>query len=132
MTPMTFLSRLAALIPTPRANLVTYHGELAPAASHRQRIVPAAPTDPEPACHHPTNGTVPELEAKSPQRRMSRMLWAQAMRRGLGIDVLTCDCGGKRTVLKVVTDPKVITRILDHLDLSTPLPPIAPYQSATR
>ncbi len=51
---------------------------------------------------------------------MSRMLWSQAMKRGLGIDVLTCEeCGGKRTVLKVITDPKVITRILDHLDLST-------------
>ncbi len=39
---MTFLSRLAALIPAPRVNLVTYHGLLAPAASYRDRVVPTA------------------------------------------------------------------------------------------
>ncbi len=37
---MVFLERLAALIPRPRVNLVTYHGILAPAAGFRDRIVP--------------------------------------------------------------------------------------------
>jgi hypothetical protein len=30
--PLDFLSRLAALVPRPRAHLLTYHGVLAPAA----------------------------------------------------------------------------------------------------
>jgi len=42
--PLEFLGRLAALIPPPRAHQVRYHGCLAPAASLRARIVPAAPT----------------------------------------------------------------------------------------
>ncbi len=37
---MSFLSRLAALVPPPRMHLVTYHGVLAPSARKRERIVP--------------------------------------------------------------------------------------------
>ena len=40
-----FVARLAALIPRPRAHLVTYHGVFAPAASYRDRIVPDPPED---------------------------------------------------------------------------------------
>ena len=40
------------------------------------------------------------------------------MKRGLGLDVLVCErCGGRREVLKFITDPMVIVRILDHLGL---------------
>jgi hypothetical protein len=38
--PLAFLERLAALMPRPRAHLLTYHGVLAPAAQWRDRIVP--------------------------------------------------------------------------------------------
>ncbi len=40
MSPMTNLSRLAALVPAPHANEVTCHGALASAASYRDRVVP--------------------------------------------------------------------------------------------
>ena len=39
--PLTFLERLAALVPRPRTHQVTYHGVLAPAAAWR------APPEPE-------------------------------------------------------------------------------------
>jgi len=39
--PLAFLGRLAALVPSPRAHLVTYHGLLAPASALRSAIVPA-------------------------------------------------------------------------------------------
>jgi hypothetical protein len=43
--PQSFLEKLAALIPPPRAHLLTYHGVLAPAAATsrtpRARVVPA-------------------------------------------------------------------------------------------
>jgi hypothetical protein len=38
LDPLTFLSRMAALIPPPRAHLLTYHGILAPGASHRRAV----------------------------------------------------------------------------------------------
>jgi len=38
--PLEFLEKLAALLPTPRAHLVRFHGLLAPAAKWRPSIVP--------------------------------------------------------------------------------------------
>ncbi|MHC4921003.1 MAG: transposase [Planctomycetota bacterium] len=40
LDPLSFLSRLAALVPPPRMHLVTYHGVLAPSARRREEIVP--------------------------------------------------------------------------------------------
>ncbi|MHC4514632.1 MAG: transposase, partial [Planctomycetota bacterium] len=40
LDPLSFLSRLAALVPPPRMHLVTYHGVLAPSARRREQIVP--------------------------------------------------------------------------------------------
>jgi len=45
--PLTFIERLACLVPQPRQHQLTYHGVLAPAASWRDLIVPAcAPSEP--------------------------------------------------------------------------------------
>ncbi len=38
--PLDFIARLAALVPRPRAHLLTYHGLLAPAAEWRDLVVP--------------------------------------------------------------------------------------------
>ena len=47
------------------------------------------------------------------------------MKRGLGLDVLTCEhCGGRREVLTFITDPLVIQRILEHLGLPSEPPQI--------
>ncbi len=47
--PLTFLERLAALVPRPRKKLVNYFGVFAPAASWRDRVVPPRPPSPPPA-----------------------------------------------------------------------------------
>ncbi len=55
----------------------------------------------------------------------------------LGLSILACEevaqlqllcghCGGRREVLKCITDPRVIDRILTHLGLKTVLPEVAP------
>src|SRR6266566_5841273 len=38
--PLEFMEKLAALVPTPRAHLVRFHGLLAPAAKWRPAVVP--------------------------------------------------------------------------------------------
>ncbi len=64
---------------------------------------------------------------KKPRERKKRLLWSEAMKRGLDLDVLKCGfCGIRREVLKCITDPKVIDRILTHLGLKTVLPEVAP------
>ena len=45
--PLTFIERLAALVPRPRVHLVTYHGVLAPASAWRDMIVPSSPALPD-------------------------------------------------------------------------------------
>ncbi len=130
MTPMTFLLRLAALIPAPRVNQLTYHGLLAPAAGYRDLVVPEPVETRAPACPEAKAAEVPEFAVWKRRPRRKRMLWATAMKRGLDLDVLTCDhCGGRREVLTFITDPRVITRILDHLGLPSELPAVGPARS---
>ncbi len=122
---MTFLSRLAALIPAPRVNQLTYHGLLAPAAGYRDRVVPEPVGAQEPACPEAKAAKVPEFTQWKSRPRRERMLWAQAMKRGIGLDVLTCeDCGGKREVLTFITDSRVITKILTHMGLPSEMPAV--------
>jgi hypothetical protein len=49
LEPLELLERLAALVPPPRRPLLAYHGILAPHAGWRAAIVPAAPSDAQPA-----------------------------------------------------------------------------------
>jgi hypothetical protein len=138
LDPMTFLSRLAALIPPPRAHLLTYHGLLAPGASHRDRVVPAPPDADEagagpwsaPVCGHRGPAAaelrLPRRERRRGGTRRAYYRWAELMKRVFRIDVLRCErCGGRRKVLRFLTDPRVIERILVHLGLPTGLPEVA-------
>ncbi len=62
-----------------------------------------------------------------PKKRKERLLWSEAMNSWLDHAVLRCGlCGIRREVLKCITDPKVIDRILTHLGLKTVLPEVAP------
>jgi hypothetical protein len=121
---LAFLERLAALVPRPRAHLLTYHGVLAPAAQWRDLIVPApraaldAPR-PEAACKVPTAGA-------TGTRIRHRSTWAELLRRVFAIDVLTCPhCGGARRLIAMITDGDVVRRILEHLELPCAPPEIA-------
>ena len=52
------------------------------------------------------------------------------MRRVLNIDALTCPkCAASMVTIAFITDPSVLTRILDHLNLPSTPPPLAPARS---
>lgn len=123
--PLDFIARLAALIPRPRAHLLTYHGVLAPAAQWRDWIVPArprsTPRDPSQALAE---------RALRPDHARKRPTWAELLKRTFEIDVLNCPwCGGKRKLIALITDAKVVRAILDHLGLPTSAPTLAPARS---
>lgn len=44
LSPMQFMGRLAALIPSPRSHLTRFHGILGPHSKHRGRLVPTQPS----------------------------------------------------------------------------------------
>ena len=135
--PLTFLERLAALVPHPREHMVTYHGVLASAASWRDMIVPAPdesddepPTiwHPEPRAPAATPSPVAPRPAPEPHRsEPHRYRWSELLRRVFEIDVLHCDhCGGRRELIALITHPVVVRRILRHLELPSEPLPIAP------
>ena len=116
--PLDFIARLAALVPRPRSHLLTYHGVLAPAAEWRDWIVPAQP--------RPRGQQPPAQEA----RRPSRASWAELLKRVFEIDALICPhCGGKRSLIALLTDGCVVRRILEHLGLPSSPPSLAPARA---
>ena len=51
------------------------------------------------------------------------MSWAQRLKRVFGIDIKTCPaCGGAVRIIACIEDPKVIAKILSHLDAKAPEP----------
>ena len=48
-----------------------------------------------------------------------KLTWADALKLSWGVDILTCPCGGKRRLIAVITQARVIKKILRHLGLPT-------------
>ena len=123
--PLDFIARLAALVPRPRTHLLTYHGVLAPSAEWRDWIVQAEPR----STHRDPSQTL-AAHAMRPDHAKKRATWAELLRRVFQIDVLTCPwCAGKRRLVALITDGKVVRRILEHLGLPTAAPALAPARS---
>ena len=122
LTPLELLRLLAALVPPPRANLVHFHGVLAPNAKLRPLVVPQPPPPSPPPCVSP-----PPAAQLPPSTRRQRLPWAELLRRTYEVDILTCSkCGGRRRVLAYITEPPVVRAILDPLRLPSMPLPIAP------
>jgi len=121
--PLTFLSRLAALVPPPRIHQLTYHGVLAPGDPWRDEVVPAGRSAPQ----APIAQSAPPSESKRPQHRY---LMAQLMRRIFGFEVLRCPvCRRQRRLMSVILDRTVIVRILSHLGFECDPPSIQPARA---
>jgi hypothetical protein len=136
--PVALLRRLAALIPAPYGNLVRYHGIFANRSRYRP-LLPRPPVPYQPTDHTPPTGpdtlgpepTAPDLDA-APQTadtpiRPRRLKWQQLIKRVFGLDPLRCPrCSATMVVVAFITDPPILSRILNHLGLPTTTPPLAP------
>jgi hypothetical protein len=84
---------------------------LAPHAGWRAAVVPAAPSDVQPAG--------PEA-----LRSLGRLPWATLLRRVFAIEVLVCPrCAGPRRIVGAVTEPHAVRRLLGALGLASQPPP---------
>jgi hypothetical protein len=128
--PHELMEKLAALVPIPRANLIRYHGVLAPAAKWRSRVVPKADAEGRVCGRRAPGGVAPS----------DRIPWSQLLRRAFLVQVLRCaGCGNSRRLLAEITEPDAIHRILEHLGLPLdsegpvpvrgPPPRLAPWAS---
>ena len=136
--PLQFLEKLAALVPTPRAHLVRYHGLLGPAAKWRPSILPnnattAAPLDSPDTARtgvtsggaDPANDEEREKLAGAAERHARNYAWSELMKRVFAADVLACiHCGGRLRILATIRAPEITRRILDHLGIPSRPPPV--------
>ncbi len=114
------LEKLGALVPLPRANLVRYHGILAPHAKRRKDVVPKTPDE--------------EELRKTRGFAKNRILWAALLARTWGLKMETCpDCGGRMRIVAAVTDPASVKTYLEGVGLDSEIPklksPRAPPQA---
>jgi hypothetical protein len=74
----------------------------------------------EPTSANHDDATTDEPEMTSKHRAALRKRWANLIRRVHKTDPLVCSCGGNLRVISFITEPKVIRRILDHLEIQNP------------
>jgi hypothetical protein len=116
------IEKLVALVPAPRANLVRYHGTLAPNARLRASIVPRVAEEAGVSSKCGGGG-----EAVPPERSPRACSWADLMRRVFERDVLECArCKGRLALIATITQPSVIQRMLECIGLPARPPPLAP------
>ena len=133
LQPTEFLRRLATLVPPPRRHLVRYHGCFAPNSGWRSEVIRLATgARANPACADESVAPVTQpsaaasSESPAPNRSPTRIPWSELLQRVFREDVLLCPCGGRRVVLAFLTERKTVRAILEHLNLPTTGPPIAP------
>jgi Putative transposase len=100
--PLDFLARLAALVPSPGANLTRYHGVFAPNHGLRAQIVPAKRG----------RGAADTARQGSATAKHVSMRWAQRLKRVFGIEINACEhCGGAIKIIVSIEDPRRWIRI---------------------
>ncbi len=115
--PQDFIARWAALVPRPKAHWVRDHGLFAPNARERADIV----ARPKVASQVSANDECVSHVGRTPLSSMARL------KRVFAIDMKQCPhCGGELQVIAVMTEPGVISRILEHTALQGLVQPRAP------
>jgi hypothetical protein len=103
--PLDFISKLAALVPSPRTNLTRFHGLFAPNNKYRAGII-----------NQPSENKTLEKTALTLAEKKGAMKWAARLKRAFNIDIKTCEiCGGAVKVIACIDEPIAIKKILDHL-----------------
>ena len=120
LTPLELITKIAALVPPPRAHRHRYYGVLAPNAPLRAAVTALAPAAVPPA---PTIATHEEPR----HRAVARYLWAMLLARIYEAFPLQCPiCHTVMRIIAFVNDASTVKKILDHIGESTQPPRIAP------
>ena len=121
LTPLQLLKRLCPLVVKPRVHLTRFFGVFAPNSKWRRLVVPRRCLAVVPP---PTPGR-PTTSQREHTQRPPRLDWAALLRRVFEEDVLACPCGGRRSVLALITNPDVARKMLGlppHTHRSRALP----------
>jgi hypothetical protein len=116
LDPVEFVHALGRQVPDPGQHMVRYYGLYA----NRSRRGWQARWRGEPWGEREPASTVPAPEVSEPTHRVRAGSpagsWARLLRRVLEVDPLLCpQCGVEMRVVSVVTEPRVVDRILRHV-----------------
>ena len=141
LTPFEVLDRLAALIPPPRRHRHRYHGVFAPNHPLRQAVTALAignigkQRDAKTGEHDGVSatagsgccGSTGTVAGKSCHQDTSRIAWAKLLARVGEEFPLQCPtCGGDVQLIRFITDPTPIRKILTHLGEPLEPPHVSP------
>jgi hypothetical protein len=129
MEPVAFLRRLVGIIPPPRRHLVRYSGVFGPASKHRAKLRVLVPVAEGVVCRAGASATTTSEREAAPASRSHRLPWADLLRRVFADDVLQCPCGGRRSVIALITEPTLARTLLTALDLPSEPVTFAPARS---
>ena len=115
--PRDLLTQVVALKPGHGVNLLRYHGQLAPAARWPRLLGPRVVAELTAAASRAVASS-----ARSVVPPSARLGWAELLKRSFAVDVLQCACGGRRRLVAVIEQRKVVCKILTHLGLPTAAP----------
>ena len=108
-----FVARVLTQIPEPRAHGARYFGAYSSKArAYRKKRKLCLES------FNISNTPTPKDEVElSPKKRAAlRKSWARLIKRVYQVGPLKCDCGGTLRVIAFITQQKVITKILQHLE----------------
>jgi hypothetical protein len=115
-----FVARVLVQIPDPRRHVVRYYGAYSNRARGQRRKAQSR-------LEGNGSGEAAEPIPPPPERAALRRRWANLIRRVYEVDPLVCPrCGAEMRIIGFITEPKVITRILDHIrkrDTASRAPP---------
>ncbi len=104
--PLSFLARIAALVPPPGFHLRRFYGVFAPNHPLRSRIVPRPPN---PA----------RVGKPTAPKRPKSMAWTDLLKRVFKVDVLSCpECGGRMRIIAVIQQPDAVDAVIAAVILS--------------
>ncbi len=117
-SPMDFLSRLAALVPPPRMNMIKYVGIFSPNHPLRKKVLLKPKVKKASVFKHDDNEP-----SESGRRKVKNGSWAKLLSRVFSCDVGHCSkCGGEMEIMSAVFDPAEVKRYLTHVGEARPLP----------
>ena len=120
-TPLALITKIAALVPPPRADRHRTYGVLAPTASLRSAVTALAPAAVAPAPTYLATREEPR------HRAVARYLWAMLLARIYEVLPLSCPiCHSQMRSIAFINDTGTLKKILDHIGESTQPPCIAP------
>ena len=106
--PVELLARLAAMLPKPGSNAISYHGVIGARAAWRREVVPSSPLT-------VSLGKLDKAQ-NSVVARPWAYAWADLLWRLYSVNPWNCPQCGRRMLLKAVVPPPATIRVVDGIN----------------